>query len=241
MKFESLKKPTIKEVFIHRLESMILSGELPVGEKLPSERTMAEEMKISKTAVHDGLKDLERLGFVKSIPKGGTFVTDYVETGSLDTLNEIVKYNNDKMDVQTYESILELRMVLEPLSFKKFAKRATAEDYARLQELFDAAKEIPADSDYSARWADALFQYHKFVYFKSGNNLFSLIYNTFQHISLIHFRKYCETCEDKAASRIAQIHQHLLDRDGEAAGRILIEEIKRYSQLTGLNLYQDVR
>ena len=69
LKFESLKRPTIKEVFINKMESMILSGELPVGEKLPSERAMAEEMNISKTAVHDGLKDLERFGFVKSVPK----------------------------------------------------------------------------------------------------------------------------------------------------------------------------
>ena len=74
LKFESLKRPTIKEVFINKMESMILSGELPVGEKLPSERAMAEEMNISKTAVHDGLKDLERFGFVKSVPKQGTFV-----------------------------------------------------------------------------------------------------------------------------------------------------------------------
>ena len=113
MKFESLKRPTIKEVFINKMESMILSGELPVGEKLPSERAMAEEMNISKTAVHDGLKDLERFGFVKSVPKQGTFVADYVETGSLETLTEIIKYNNNRMDAQTYRSILELRMVLE--------------------------------------------------------------------------------------------------------------------------------
>ena len=71
MKFESLKRPTIKEVFINKMESMILSGELPVGEKLPSERAMAEEMNISKTAVHDGLKDLERFGFCQIGPQAG--------------------------------------------------------------------------------------------------------------------------------------------------------------------------
>ncbi len=98
-------------------------------------------MNISKTAVHDGLKDLERFGFVKSVPKQGTFVADYVETGSLETLTEIIKYNNNRMDAQTYRSILELRMVLEPLAFQRFVQRVTPADYEKLQELFDIAED----------------------------------------------------------------------------------------------------
>ena len=236
MKFESLKKPTIKEMFINRMESLILLGQLTVGEKLPSERAMAEEMNISKTAVHDGLKDLERFGFVKTIPKQGTFVADYVETGSLETLTEIIKYNNNRMDAQTYRSILELRLVLEPLAFKRFVQRATPQDYEKLQELFDFAAEIPADSQHSSQWADALFDYHHFIYIKSGNNLFSLIYNTFKQVSLLHFKKYCETRAHQADAQIAAIHQNLLSGNGEAAGEILIDEIHRYCQLTGLTL-----
>ncbi len=236
MKFESLKRPTIKEVFIDKMESMILSGELAVGEKLPPERAMAEEMNISKTAVHDGLKDLERFGFVKSVPKQGTFVADYVETGSLETLTEIIKYNNNQMDAQTYRSILELRLVLEPLAFEQFVQRAAPADYEKLQELFDFAAEIPADTLHAGQWADAMFTYHHFIYIKSGNNLFSLIYNTFRQVSLLHFKKYCETSGSRAFDTVTTIHQHLLAGDGAAAGFILMEEIRRYCQLTGLEL-----
>ncbi len=35
MKFESLKKTYNQKVFINKMESMILSGELPVGENCP--------------------------------------------------------------------------------------------------------------------------------------------------------------------------------------------------------------
>lgn len=239
MKFESLKRPTIKEMFINKMESMILSGELPVGEKLPSERAMAEEMNISKTAVHDGLKDLERFGFVKSIPKQGTVVTDYVETGSLETLTEIIKYNNNRMDAQTYRSILELRLVLEPLTFERFVQRATSADYEKLQELFAIAEKIPTDSPHAGQWADALFAYHHFIYIKSGNNLFSLIYNTFKQVSLLHFKKYCETRGSQASASVTSIHRYLLAGDGNAAGSILTEEIHCYCRLTGLQLYEE--
>ena len=37
MKFEAIIAPTITELFEERLQGMILSGELPIGEKLPTE------------------------------------------------------------------------------------------------------------------------------------------------------------------------------------------------------------
>ena len=48
MEFGQIVAPTIKELFIERIEGMILSGQLKPGERLPSERDLAEQMKISK-------------------------------------------------------------------------------------------------------------------------------------------------------------------------------------------------
>ena len=41
MNFEQLYAPSLKELFVQKLQGMILSGELPMGEKLPSERNFA--------------------------------------------------------------------------------------------------------------------------------------------------------------------------------------------------------
>ena len=62
MEFGQIVAPTIKELFIERIEGMILSGTLKPGDRLPSERELAEQMKISKTIVHIGLEDLARDG-----------------------------------------------------------------------------------------------------------------------------------------------------------------------------------
>ena len=63
MAFREIVAPTVKELFIQQLEGMILSGELRPGDRLPTERELADEMKISKTVVHEGLRELHRLGF----------------------------------------------------------------------------------------------------------------------------------------------------------------------------------
>ena len=65
MKFKAINTLSIKELFISQIEEMILSGELKPGDKLPTERELADEMNISKTIVHDGIRDLARIGFLQ--------------------------------------------------------------------------------------------------------------------------------------------------------------------------------
>ena len=43
MNFEQLYAPSLKELFVQKLQGMILSGELPMGEKLPSERELCHQ------------------------------------------------------------------------------------------------------------------------------------------------------------------------------------------------------
>ena len=53
--FKKLTAPTLKELFVQELEALILSGELAIGQKLPSERDLAQKMQISRSVVNDGL------------------------------------------------------------------------------------------------------------------------------------------------------------------------------------------
>ena len=57
--------PSLRKLFVQQLEGLILSGELRPGDRLPTERELADEMKISKTVVHEGLRELHQLGFLK--------------------------------------------------------------------------------------------------------------------------------------------------------------------------------
>ena len=48
MNFEQLYAPSLKELFVQKLQGMILSGELPMGEKLPSERELCQQIDVYK-------------------------------------------------------------------------------------------------------------------------------------------------------------------------------------------------
>ncbi|MFY9380561.1 MAG: winged helix-turn-helix domain-containing protein, partial [Acutalibacteraceae bacterium] len=127
MRFGEIVAPTIKDLFVEKIEGLILSGRLLPGERMPSERELAQEMKISKTVVHAGMQDLQRMGFIEVVPRQGTFVSNYAETGTLETLNAILKYNGGQFDKVNTESLFEFRLALEGAAFKKFAIEHTQE------------------------------------------------------------------------------------------------------------------
>ena len=57
-----------------QIKSMIISGELHEGEALPSMRLLAKELRISVITTKRAYEELERDGFISSVPGKGSFV-----------------------------------------------------------------------------------------------------------------------------------------------------------------------
>lgn len=182
MEFEAIVAPTIKELFIDNMIGLILSSKLTVGEKLPPERELAADMKVSKTIVHAGLTDLERLGFVTILPRIGTYVADYSEKGTQETLNAVLKFNGGRLDRHTVESMFEFRRALEGAVFERFVRVHTQEDVIVLREIVEKAKEMSADAfQYSEKeLASQLYSLFHAIAQRSRNNVFPLVLNAFK-------------------------------------------------------------
>ena len=88
MAFKRLTAPSLTDLFVTELKSMILSGELKIGDKLPPERQLAEKMNVSLAVVHGGISRLTALGFLHVMPRQGVFIADYVRDGNMNTMKE---------------------------------------------------------------------------------------------------------------------------------------------------------
>ena len=106
MQYEKLVAPTITELFESKIQKAILSGELAIGEKLPPERELAEKMGISKSAVHLGLKNLERAGFIRIEPRQAVYVANWEEAGGLETLTALLRSNVLKLEPENIKSLV---------------------------------------------------------------------------------------------------------------------------------------
>ena len=176
MKFNQIIAPSMKELFIKEIEALILSGQLKVGEKLPTERELADEMKISRTIVNLGLSELKNKGFIDIVPRKGAFVADYAKNGKLDTLISIINFNGGRFDKKTVNSIMEFRRINEGEGTYLAAKYRTDDDVKQLKSILEDVK----NCDDRVEIAHKLFKFHHMILCASGNNIFPLVYNAFE-------------------------------------------------------------
>ena len=231
MRFGEIVAPTIKDLFVEKIEGLILSGRLLPGERMPSERELAQEMKISKTVVHAGMQDLQRMGFIEVVPRQGTFVSNYAETGTLETLNAILKYNGGQFDKVNTESLFEFRLALEGVAFKKFAIEHTQEDLDALQEIIDEVKqacEQSGENDYS-EIAQKAFKFHHALCVRSQNMILPLVLNAFKDAGMIFWENSVKIYgKEKSVKHLETFLDFMKKRDGEGATKYLQEGFDYY-------------
>ena len=227
MAFREIVAPTVKELFIQQLEGMILSGELRPGDRLPTERELADEMKISKTVVHEGLRELHRLGFLDIASRRGVTVADYAQTGSLETLRAIMDFHGGIPDAKTAASILQLRYYLEGPAMEELAARHTAADMAALRALQQKAEEASLSG--VGPLAEALLRYHRGVTFLSGNTITPLIFNAFARVNLEFWSDYVRL-EGIARSlhTLSRFTKLIEAGEGDAAAELLRQGLERF-------------
>ncbi|SHM31356.1 DNA-binding transcriptional regulator, FadR family [Anaerosporobacter mobilis DSM 15930] len=187
MQFEKLCAPSLKELFIQQLETMILSGKLPVGEKLPAERELAETMQVSRAVINAGIAELARKGFLTIKPRVGTFVADYRRNGTIDTLISIMNYNGGILRDDEIRSILELRLGLDSLAINLCIPKITDDELHSLKEKVNSL--LIAQTPEEASTVAFAFQ-HELAYL-SGNTLMPLIFSSFRIPVITLWERFC--------------------------------------------------
>lgn len=115
--FRPIRSGNAFEETVERVLHAIKLGVVTAGERLPSERELANRLGVSRVTLREAIKVLEQAGYVESVRgrKGGTFVTYRATPGGdegLDGPEEIVKAlrnrGADLDDTLTLRSVLEV-------------------------------------------------------------------------------------------------------------------------------------
>lgn len=190
MPYNKIEIPTPKDLFIRQIEDQIISGQLAVGEKLPTERELEAETGISKSVIHFALKDLERMGFVQIVPRQGVYVDDYAHKGSFETLSEMLRYNGGRLTVKMGTEIVELRNAIEGGALIKLAANHTDADIEKLQGAIDELRAVIGEDLNTFELADIAKKFHFMICDLCGNDMFPLVMNAFAPMSNIVWA-YC--------------------------------------------------
>lgn len=165
----------LKADFIQRMQAKILSGELKPGDRLPPERELAVQVGISRGSVNQGILDLERMGFLRIVPRKGTFVAEYVRNATPETLAAIMSYNSAYIDPALFRDLMELRILVERECARLACANLTGDALRRLQDCTGAIYAAPEE-----QLAEAVYLYHKCITEISGNVAYAMVFQSFE-------------------------------------------------------------
>ena len=216
MEFERLYAPSLKELFIAQLQGMILSGELPMGAKLPSERELCDKMRVSRAVVNGGIEELARQGFLEVRPRQGTYVADYRRNGNMDTLIALLRYNSGVLGKEEIRSILEVRQGLEHMTVNRAIDFASDAGLTQLGRYVDALITDPPPS--LAQAAEIAFSFQHEMTILGGNQILPLIYSSFKVPCIALWIRFCRKYGVAALhDNMQRLYQLLLRRDKSSA------------------------
>jgi DNA-binding FadR family transcriptional regulator len=141
-RFQPIKQFRVSEDVANQLKQSILLGHFNTGDKLPAERELAEEFKVSRVAIREALRKLENSGFIvtRQGATGGAYVTDLTFEYLINAFLDL--FLADKISVP---ELRQVRVIIEPQVARLAASRITSEYAQRLKHALEV-EELPISS-----------------------------------------------------------------------------------------------
>lgn len=163
-----MSSPLRKSEIIRRLELRIVGGEFASGEKLPSERELAEEYGVSRPVIREGLSGLVERGLVDIQAGRGTFVREVAVDELSKSLNRVAARTGI-----TTRHLVEARLMVE-VTAARYAAMSPERDMTVLDEVLLRHEEAQSLVDR----ASTDLQFHEAVATASGNPVIALMFGS---------------------------------------------------------------
>lgn len=228
MTFKPIKTRKIYVEIIDQIKAFITSGNLKPGDKLSSERELAEQLQVSRASVREALSALEMTGLIETKPGGGTFIREIHFDTTFEPLALLLMAQQDDI-----EELLELRKVLEVEAAALTAERATPEE---VLEMAHTIEEMEGDLEHGRLGEEADFHLHLLIARGTKNSILVKLMNTIadalQHNiktnrGLLYRDPHipAELLEEHRA-----IYQAIAKKDSEAARQAMYQHLEGVAQ-----------
>ncbi len=178
-----MKQKKLSDDIADKLQTLIMEGSLKSGDRLPAERTLAENFGVSRPSLREAIQKLQNQGLLITRRGGGTTVAENLNPKFVDPL---VSFFQDHPESRF--DVLEVRHSLEGNAAWHAAIRATDEDKQRIKICFDKMIKMHGGEDpMDEARADAEFHLsiveasHNLVLLHMMRGLFTLLQNSISH------------------------------------------------------------
>ena len=203
--FEPVETEKIYLKVVDQIVQLIREGRFKPGDRLPPERTVAEQMGISRPTVREAVAALEVIGVLEIKPGQGTFVT------SADFEGLRSKAYSTFLDERSPYEIMEVRKAIESYAAALAAERGTPEQIAEIGQAVQAISDTATENQEWNEVADR--QFHEALGKASGNGVLADVCNIL-----------LDMCQQKVLARLKELGRHVpgsLEKNVEEHSQIL--------------------
>ena len=206
-----------------KIEEAILSKELSVGDKLPSEHELCNQFGVSRTSIREAVKILNTQGMVEVEKGRGIFVKNL---SSQSVTDGILKFYQHRLDGEYALDLVHTRQALEPSIAYYAAQNRTTEDLETIEKYINLLNKHRNKADLSARYD---LEFHKSLAVASQNKMFLLMMKPLQGLipkvkERIH--AVLKDSTDVAMIWHDKIFEAVKSGDAEEAKNCMIEHLK---------------
>ena len=230
------------QLVLHWIESQLSEGQLSVGGRLPAERSLAEQLQVSRTSVREAIRILEAMGVVRagvgSGPEAGTVVISdpTAALGSALRLHVATQH-------LPVSDIVETRVLLE--SWAAARARPDAPELQAAGALLDEMDALGNDgAGGPAMTVDDFLaldvRFHLALADAAGNTVVSAMMGSLRESIQGYVARLTANLPDwdATASRLRAEHREILaairNDDGGRAAKLVAEHIEGYYREAGL-------
>ena len=138
MNFKVINKKSTLEIIIQQIKNQIKKGILKPGEKLPSERKLADQLGVSRASVREAIQALAFSGYLEVIQGKGTYILE-MATKYDEIVNFFSEFSNYSLDY-----LMEARIMLEGEFARLATLNASQEEIDVIERVFN---EIASSKD----------------------------------------------------------------------------------------------
>ncbi len=173
--FHQVKTRRVFEEICEQIRQRLATGALKPGDKLPAERELALEFKVSRPAVREALRTLEISGIVslqKGV-KGGAFIRDGNPALLTQSLQDLMILGRVSL-----RSLAEARVLISGVVIKLACERGTAGDFQAIEDNIDFIE----SSDDPVHRADAGVLFFRLIARATRNEVLMMLVDSLSDI-----------------------------------------------------------
>ena len=223
--FTPVRQSRASGEIVSQIERAIFAAELRTGDRLQSERELAEQFGVSRITVRDALRVLEARGLihVKVGAMGGAFVADANTDRVAESISTYIRLKR-----MTLSELAEARTVVEAATASLAAQRADAGAVSRLQQSVDAARTLLREP---ITHADASMDFHVELARAAGNEVLYATVEAYRELLVPSIR---DLRDQKSGRATQKAHEELVEavrrHDPEGAREIMLAHLSDFEK-----------